>query len=130
MDFFSSIGILKNILHILLKLIDRHWVVFRIQAMHFSSHLSLVCQECLSPSETNFFFKPQTFLLIICLHFQVLGGFDSANYVTERQWATAADGTHIPISIVYRKDLVKLDGSDPFLLYGYGSYEVMHHFID
>ncbi|XP_051117575.1 uncharacterized protein LOC127242180 [Andrographis paniculata] len=52
----------------------------------------------------------------------VLGGFDSANYITERQWATAADGTQIPISIVYRKDLVKLDGSDPLLLSGYGSY--------
>ncbi|KAL2226621.1 UNVERIFIED_CONTAM: Protease 2 [Sesamum indicum] len=54
----------------------------------------------------------------------VLGGFDSANFITERQWATAADGTQIPISIVYRKDLVKLDGSDALLLYGYGSYEV------
>jgi len=55
---------------------------------------------------------------------QVLGGFDSARYVTERQWAPALDGTLIPISIVYRKDVVKLDGSDPLLLYGYGSYEV------
>ncbi|KAH6771058.1 Prolyl oligopeptidase family protein, partial [Perilla frutescens var. hirtella] len=54
----------------------------------------------------------------------VLGGFDSANYITERQWATAADGTQIPISIVYRKELVKLDGLDPLLLYGYGSYEI------
>ncbi|KAK2995779.1 hypothetical protein RJ640_013505, partial [Escallonia rubra] len=53
----------------------------------------------------------------------VLGGFDSSNYVTERKWATAADGTQIPISVAYRKDLVKLDGSDPLLLYGYGSYE-------
>ncbi|BAT93623.1 hypothetical protein LR48_Vigan02g265200 [Vigna angularis] len=54
----------------------------------------------------------------------VLGGFDSAHYVTERQWAPALDGTLIPISIVYRKDAVKLDGSDPLLLYGYGSYEI------
>ncbi|KAJ4709952.1 Prolyl oligopeptidase family protein [Melia azedarach] len=54
----------------------------------------------------------------------VLGGFDTNNYVTERKWATASDGTHIPISIVYRKNLVKLDGSDPLLLYGYGSYEI------
>nr|GMD71181.1 oligopeptidase B [Ipomoea batatas] len=54
----------------------------------------------------------------------VLGGFDSSNYVTERQQATASDGTEIPISITYKKNLVKLDGSDPLLLYGYGSYEV------
>uniref|UniRef100_A0A1D1YJN7 Prolyl endopeptidase n=2 Tax=Anthurium amnicola TaxID=1678845 RepID=A0A1D1YJN7_9ARAE len=54
----------------------------------------------------------------------VLGGFDSSSYVTERKWATASDGTQIPISILYQKKLVKLDGSDPLLLYGYGSYEV------
>ncbi|XP_062229939.1 uncharacterized protein LOC133927464 isoform X3 [Phragmites australis] len=54
----------------------------------------------------------------------VLGGFDASNYVTERKWAVAADGTQIPMSILYRKDLVKLDGSDPMLLYGYGSYEI------
>ncbi|KAJ4778388.1 Prolyl oligopeptidase family protein [Rhynchospora pubera] len=54
----------------------------------------------------------------------VLGGFDASNYVTERQWAVALDGTRIPISILYRKNQVKLDGSDPLLLYGYGSYEV------
>ncbi|GAY47517.1 hypothetical protein CUMW_105030 [Citrus unshiu] len=54
----------------------------------------------------------------------VLGGFDTNNYVTERKWASASDGTQIPICIVYRKNLVKLDGSDPLLLYGYGSYEI------
>ncbi|KAJ6379071.1 hypothetical protein OIU78_029152 [Salix suchowensis] len=53
----------------------------------------------------------------------VLGGFDASEYVTERKWATASDGTQVPISIVYRKNLVNLDGSDPLLLYGYGSYE-------
>ncbi|XP_050232530.1 uncharacterized protein LOC130014515 [Mercurialis annua] len=54
----------------------------------------------------------------------ILGGFDTSNYVTERKYATASDGIQIPMSVVYRKDLVKLDGSDPLYLYGYGSYEV------
>uniref|UniRef100_A0A1J3DE93 Prolyl endopeptidase n=1 Tax=Noccaea caerulescens TaxID=107243 RepID=A0A1J3DE93_NOCCA len=54
----------------------------------------------------------------------VLGGFDASNYVTERKWVTASDGTQIPMSIVYNKNLAKLDGSDPLLLYGYGSYEI------
>ncbi|KAJ9190630.1 hypothetical protein P3X46_001812 [Hevea brasiliensis] len=54
----------------------------------------------------------------------VLGGFDLSNYVTERKWATASDGMQIPLSIVYRNDLVKLDGSHPLLLHGYGSYEM------
>lgn len=54
----------------------------------------------------------------------VMGGFNASNYVTEREWATASDGTPVPISIVYGKEAAKLDGSDPLLLYGYGSYEV------
>jgi oligopeptidase B len=53
----------------------------------------------------------------------VPGGFDKANYKSERIFATAADGTKIPISIVYRKG-TKLDGKSPLLLYGYGSYGV------
>ena len=52
---------------------------------------------------------------------EVLGGFDSSDYRTERLHATAEDGTRIPISIVYRKEFVK-DGTRPLLLYGYGSY--------
>ncbi len=53
---------------------------------------------------------------------QVLGGkFDKKNYTEERIWATAKDGTKIPISMVYRKGLHK-DGKNPLLLYAYGSY--------
>ncbi len=53
---------------------------------------------------------------------QVLGGkFDKDNYIEERIWATAKDGTKVPISMVYRKGL-KRDGSNPLLLYAYGSY--------
>jgi len=52
---------------------------------------------------------------------EVLGGFERDNYVTERLYAPAADGTEIPLSIVYRKG-VERDGENPLLLYGYGSY--------
>ncbi|HEV8426789.1 MAG TPA: S9 family peptidase [Pyrinomonadaceae bacterium] len=52
---------------------------------------------------------------------EVPGGFDRNNYQSERVFATASDGTRIPMSMVYRKG-VKLDGSAPLLLYGYGSY--------
>lgn len=52
---------------------------------------------------------------------EVPGGFDKKNYKSERLFATATDGTKIPLSVVYRKD-TKLDGSAPLLLYGYGSY--------
>lgn len=52
---------------------------------------------------------------------EVLGGYNTADYVTERMYATAADGTKIPVSIVYKKGFKK-DGSSPLLLYAYGSY--------
>ncbi|WP_034230100.1 S9 family peptidase [Aquimarina pacifica] len=53
---------------------------------------------------------------------EVLGGtFDKNNYVSERVWATANDGTKIPISLVYRKGIQK-NGKNPLLQYGYGSY--------
>ncbi|HEX2476178.1 MAG TPA: S9 family peptidase [Lacipirellulaceae bacterium] len=53
----------------------------------------------------------------------VLGGFDPKNYVTERLFAAARDGTRIPISVVYRKGTQR-DGRNPCLLYGYGSYGI------
>lgn len=52
---------------------------------------------------------------------EVLGDFDPANYETKRLWATADDGTKVPMSVVYRKG-IKLDGNNPTLLYAYGSY--------
>ncbi len=52
---------------------------------------------------------------------EVLGGYDPARYTSERQYAVASDGTKVPISIVYRKGLVR-DGKSPLLLMGYGSY--------
>jgi oligopeptidase B len=54
---------------------------------------------------------------------EVPGGFDRKNYTSERVFATAADGTNIPMSMVYRKG-VKIDGSAPMLLYAYGSYGI------
>ena len=53
---------------------------------------------------------------------QVLGGkFNKYNYITERIWATAQDGTKIPISIIYHRG-IKKNGKNPLLQYGYGSY--------
>ncbi|HEX8190783.1 MAG TPA: S9 family peptidase [Pyrinomonadaceae bacterium] len=53
----------------------------------------------------------------------VLGGYDPTLYKSERVYATASDGTRVPISLVYKKEL-KLDGSRPLLLQAYGSYGI------
>jgi len=52
---------------------------------------------------------------------EVVGGYDTHAYSTERIFAKASDGTAIPISLVY-KNGIKKDGSAPLLLYAYGSY--------
>lgn len=51
----------------------------------------------------------------------VLGGFKAANYATERVWATARDGTKVPVSLLYRKGF-KRDGTAPMYQHAYGSY--------
>jgi len=52
---------------------------------------------------------------------EVLGGYDPEKYQSERVYATADDGTQIPISLVYKKGLKK-NGNNPLYLYGYGAY--------
>jgi oligopeptidase B len=52
---------------------------------------------------------------------KVLGGYDASKYVSERIFATAGDGTKVPISLVYKKGTPR-DGTAPLWLHGYGSY--------
>ncbi|KQB99651.1 protease 2 [Pedobacter sp. Hv1] len=52
---------------------------------------------------------------------EVVGGYNPKDYVTERLFATAKDGTKVPIALVYKKGFEK-DGNAPLLLYAYGSY--------
>jgi oligopeptidase B len=53
--------------------------------------------------------------------YDVVGGYDPADYHSERIWARAIDGVMIPISLVYRKGIAK-DSNNPLLLMGYGAY--------
>jgi oligopeptidase B len=53
----------------------------------------------------------------------VLGGFNKDDYQVERIYATARDGIKVPISLVFKKGLLK-DGNNPLVLYGYGSYGI------
>ncbi len=52
---------------------------------------------------------------------EVLGGYDSSLYQTERIYATASDGKKVPMSILYNKRMEK-NGKNPVYLYGYGAY--------
>jgi oligopeptidase B len=52
---------------------------------------------------------------------EILGGFDSSNYLSERLWAIARDGTKVPVGVLRHKS-TSIDGSAPLFIYGYGSY--------
>jgi oligopeptidase B len=77
--------------------------------------------ESLVTPESVFDYDMNTGKSTLLKQTDVPGGFDRNNYQSERVFATASDGTKIPMSMVYRKG-VKMDGSAPLLLYGYGSY--------
>lgn len=68
-----------------------------------------------------FDYVPATGELFLRKEQPVLGGYNANDYEQHRDWAVAADGTRIPISVIKRKDLGA--GPNPVLLYGYGSYE-------
>ena len=55
---------------------------------------------------------------------KVLGEFDKDKYQSERLFITARDGVEVPISLVYRSDSFKKDGTNPLLQYGYGAYGI------
>lgn len=54
---------------------------------------------------------------------EIVGGYNSSDYICERLKATSHDGVEVPISIVYKKG-IKLNGENPLVLYGYGSYGI------
>jgi len=53
---------------------------------------------------------------------EIPGGFEAANYASERVWVQAGDGVRVPVSLVYRRDRFAKDGTSPLYVYGYGSY--------
>jgi oligopeptidase B len=53
-----------------------------------------------------------------------IAAYNISKYEAKRIWVTSRDSVQIPLSIVYRKDLFKQDGSNPLFLYAYGSYGI------
>ena len=92
----------------------------RAQNAEFGTHVyRFICESPITP-ETVYDYDLRTHQATVLKRQEVLGGYDSSRYASERIYATASDGTSIPVSLVYRKDLPA--GPRPTLLYGYGSY--------
>ena len=86
-----------------------------------TTHYRLNYSSMVTPSSV-YDYDAATGELTLLKQTPVLGGYDPADYVQERVWATAEDGARVPVTLVRRAGVVA-DGSNPCVLYGYGSYE-------
>jgi oligopeptidase B len=97
------------------------YAIFLSQNREFNTSVVRYSYNSLVTPNSTFDYDMNTGKSTLLKQQEVPGGFDRTNYKSERLFATASDGTKIPMSVVYRSG-VKLDGSAPLLLYGYGSY--------
>jgi oligopeptidase B len=88
----------------------------------FDTHVFRYAYQSLTTPNSVYDYDVKTHASTLLKRTEIPGGFDPANYKSERVFATAADGTKIPISVVYRKDKKTADGGNPLYVYGYGSY--------
>ena len=89
--------------------------------VEFDTNLLRFTYTSLTTPNSTFDYDMGTRTKTLLKETEVLGGFNKADYVTERDWAIARDGERVPLSIVYHKD-TPIDGSAPLLQYAYGSY--------
>ncbi|MGH7243162.1 MAG: S9 family peptidase [Phycisphaerales bacterium] len=94
----------------------------RSNAEYDTSTLRLNYASFITPSSV-FDYDMSTRTLTLLKEQPVLGGYDRTKYTSTRFFAKAPDGADVPVTVVHRKDL-KLDGSNPTLLYSYGSYGI------
>ncbi|MCB0689221.1 MAG: S9 family peptidase [Saprospiraceae bacterium] len=87
----------------------------------YNTDVVRVAFTSLTTPNTTYDYDMNTQQLTLLKQQEVVGDFSPDNYHAERIYATARDGVKVPISLVYRKGFTK-DGSQPLLLYGYGSY--------
>lgn len=87
----------------------------------FDSKLLRYYYTSLTTPGSTYEYNMETREKVLLKQEEILGGFNANDYEAKRLYAPAADGTMIPVSIVYKKGIV-LNGNNPTLLYGYGSY--------
>ncbi len=122
---------LKAIRIIALTSNDTHYVEFAepvytystARNTDFNSKVLRFHYSSLTTSTLVFDYDMDSRTRVLRKQYEVRGGYDPADYQAERIFAKAADGTKIPISLVYRKPLDK-NGKRPLCLLGYGSYGI------
>ncbi|MDX1773673.1 MAG: S9 family peptidase [Oceanihabitans sediminis] len=101
---------------------DPAYVAYTTSNIDFDTDLLRFNYSSLTTPFTNYEYDMNTKTSKVLKQEEVLDpNFSTENYVSERKFATAKDGTKVPVSIVYKKGLEK-NGKNPLLLYAYGSY--------
>jgi oligopeptidase B len=100
---------------------DKAYVVFTSVNPEFDTDILRFGYQSLTTPNTTYDYNMKSKERIMLKQQEVLGGFNPADYRSERIMAKARDGVAIPVSIVYHKN-TPVDGTSPCLLYGYGSY--------
>ena len=87
----------------------------------FDSHLLRYGYNSMTTPASLYEFDMKERQSVLLKRQEIVGGYEPADYVTERHLAPSHDGVMVPISLVYKKGMKK-DGNNPLVLYGYGSY--------
>ena len=114
---------LENAIDYYLPFNDPTYVVYTGRQYMFDTSTLRYTYTSLTTPTTVYEFDMQTHHQNLLKQYEVLGGFLSENYQSERIYATAPDGTKVPISLVYKKGLEK-NGDNPLWLYSYGAYGI------
>lgn len=105
-----------------LKFNDPAYFVYLNNNLDFDTPMLRYTYSSMTTPSSTYNYNMETKEQTLLKQTEVVGGnFSPDNYVSERLFATAGDGSKIPISIVYKKGITK-NGKNPLLLYGYGSY--------
>ena len=99
------------------------YVTSPVQNAEFNTGVYRISYESFVTPRSIYDYNVNTKALKLLKQQPVLGGYDTAQYKSERLYATASDGTKVPISIVYKKGM-RRTGKAPLLLEGYGSYGI------
>ncbi len=97
------------------------YVAYATTNLEFNTDILRIAYQSMTTPSTVYDYNMQSREKKLLKQTEVLGGFNPANYVSERIYATARDGAKVPVSIVYHKD-TPIDATSPCLLYAYGSY--------
>lgn len=97
------------------------YIVYPSETPEYTSKTFRYSYSSLNRPQTVFDFDTEKKSSTVLKVQEIPGGFNPEDYAVERLWAPAADGTKVPMAIVFKKGLVK-DGANPALLEGYGSY--------